>query len=436
MNIRKIALGLLMEYEAADKYINLSLASHSLDGLTLDERASLTALLYTTVERKITYDYYISSISARSPESIDPYTKNILRLGFCQICDMRSVPDFAAVNETVKLARNPGERAFVNGVLRAAARMKDSLPMPSEEKNYRRYLSVKYSYPLWIVRMLDLSFGRAKAEKLLDLFNNEKYTDITVNTLRISRDEYIERLEENGIAATKDENTLYSVRIPRSVNPEQLPGFSDGLFFVQDRACVIAESALSPKPADTVIDVCACPGGKSFLASLFMKNEGEIYSFDLHESKLSLITGGAARLGITSIRVAARDAESPDESLFGKADKVICDVPCSGLGVLGKKPDLRYKSEDSIKELPALQYSILKSSVKYLKTDGVLLYSTCTLNPAENEEVVSRFISENDGYALEPFAVGDISSKDGMLTLLPDVHGTDGFFMAKIKKLK
>ena len=436
MNIRKLALDLLLEHEAADKYVNLSLSSHSLDTLSEDERASLTALLYTTVERKITYDYYISSLTGRSAESIDTVTRGILRLGLCQICDMRSVPDFAAVNETVKLARNPGERSFVNGVLRAAVRKKDSLPMPSEEKNYRRYLSVKYSYPLWIVRMLDTVFGRERTEELLSFFNTEKYTDITVNTLKISREEYLNKLNENGMSATADVNTDFSVRIPRSVNPEKLWGFSEGLFYVQDRASAIAVTALSPRPNETLIDVCAAPGGKSFLAALLMRDEGKIHSFDLHESKLSLILGGANRLGINSISSRQADAERPNESLFGTADKVICDVPCSGLGVLSKKPDLRYKSEESIKELPALQYSILESSVKYLKTGGTILYSTCTLNPAENQEVVRRFISEHGDYVLEPFMVGNLESDGGTLTLIPSIHKTDGFFMAKIKKLK
>ena len=434
MNIRKIALGLLEEYEAADKYINLSLASHSLDGLSSEQRAVITALLYTTVERKITYDYYISSISARNPDSIDSHTRNILRLGLCQICDMKSVPDFAAVNETVKLARHTGERAFVNGVLRTAVRMKDSLPMPKEEKNYRRYLSVKYSFPLWIVKLLDIRYGREATEEMLGFFNNEKYTDLTVNTLKISREGYAKKLEECGFEAEADPNTGNSIRITRSVNPELLFGFSDGLVFVQDRACQISAAALAPKAGDVIVDVCASPGGKSFSAAILMGDEGEIHSFDLHQSKLSLIINGASRLSIKSIRVAERDAERPDELLFNKADKVICDVPCSGLGVLGKKPDLRYKHEERIKDLPPLQYSILEHSVKYLKAGGELIYSTCTLNPAENEDVVTSFLRANPDYELVPFTVGGIKSNDGMLTLLPHIHKTDGFFIAKIKR--
>ena len=434
MNIRKAALDLLIEYEAAEKYINLSLASHALDGLSRDERAALTALLYTAVEHKITYDYYISSLSSRSPDSVDPYTRNVLRLGLCQICDMSSVPDFAAVNETVKLARNPGERAFVNGVLRAAARRKDALPLPSEEKNYRRYLSVKYSYPLWMVKLFDARFGREGTEQMLDYFNREKYTDLTVNTLKISVDEYIARLADRGITAEADPSGLPSLRIARSVNPELLPGFREGEVFVQDRACVVAAAALAPAPGDVLVDVCAAPGGKSFVSALQMQDGGKIYAFDLHESKLSLISGGAARLGLVSITVGERDAETPAPELIGTVDKVICDVPCSGLGVLGKKPDLRYKSEESVEQLPELQYSILEQSARYLKAGGHLLYSTCTLNPAENEEIVQRFLNNHTEYEQIPFEAGGYSAPTGMLTLLPHVHRTDGFFMAKIRK--
>ena len=180
MNIRQIALRILDEYEAGGKFINLALSSHLTDKLSREEKAALTALLYTSVERKLTYDYYICALAGRSDGDIDPHTKNILRLGLCQLIDMHSVPDFAAVNETVKLAEGKGERSFVNGILRAAARQKDTLPAPKEEKNYRRYMSVKYSFPLSTVKHFDSLYGREDTEALLDFFNNEKYTDITV----------------------------------------------------------------------------------------------------------------------------------------------------------------------------------------------------------------------------------------------------------------
>ena len=435
MNIRKIALDLLYEYEVGGKYVNLSLSSHQTDKLSGEERAILTALLYTTVEHKLTYDYYISALSARAVKDIDPYTLNILRLGFCQIVDINSVPDFAAVNETVKLARNSGERAFINGVLRAAVRKKNDLPMPPPEKNYKRYLSVKYSFPLWIVKILCQSYGEGATEKMLRYFNTEKYTDITVNTLKITASALAEKLSACGYDVEIGELDR-AIRIPKSVNPEKLPGFSTGEFFVQDRASLISAYALAANSGETVIDVCACPGGKSFATAILMGDCGKIYSFDLHESKLPLITDGARRLEIRSINAEIQDATVARPELFGMADKVICDAPCSGLGVLSKKPDLRYKKEESVLALPDMQLKILGESAKYLRTGGELVYSTCTLNPLENEGVVAKFLEENPNFEAVPFSVGSLFSDGGGLTLLPHIHHTDGFFMAKLKRTK
>ena len=434
MNIRQIALRILDEYEAGDKYINLALSSHLTDGLSREEKAALTALLYSSVERSLAYDYYICAISKRSDGDIDPHTKNILRLGLCQILDMHSIPDFAAVNETVKLARNKGEKSFVNGVLRNAAKNKDNLPMPDEQKNYRRYLSVKCSFPLSVVKHLDGLYGREATERILNFYNTEKYTDITVNTLKITVNDYIKELSTVGITAEQNALAPNSLRISSSVNPERLPGFDKGYFFVQDRASAICSEVLSAEENELVIDVCSAPGGKSLASAIHSSDKAEIYSFDLHESKLSLISDSAKRLGMNSIKVAQRDATKPDESLIGKADKVICDAPCSGLGVLGKKPDLRYKDLAAAFELPELQLDILTASARYLKRGGTLVYSTCTLNPAENEDIVRVFLENNREFESVPFTVGNIDCAEGMLTLLPHIHNTDGFFIAKIRR--
>lgn len=435
MNIRQIALRILDEYEEGGKFINLTLSSHVTDNLSREEKAALTALLYTSVEHKLTYDYYIRAISKRSDDDIDPHTKNILRIGLCQLLHMRSIPDFAAVNETVKLTRTAGERSFVNGVLRAAARQKDSLPMPDEEKNYKRFLSVKYSFPLATVKLFDRLFGREDTERLLDFFNNEKYTDITVNTLKIDVPSYKRLLIEDGYEVIDNDLAEISLRIPMSVNPDRLPGFKEGYFFVQDRASAISSYVLGVAAGDEIIDVCAAPGGKSFAASVLASGQARVYSFDIHESKLSLITSGAERLGLDMISVDVGDATGINNELVGRADKVICDAPCSGLGVLGKKPDLRYKELSSIEKLPELQLEILSNSASYLKAGGELVYSTCTLNPDENEGVVEAFLSANKGFTLIPFTLGNITADRGMLTLLPHTHHTDGFFIAKIKRI-
>ncbi|MBO7197026.1 MAG: 16S rRNA (cytosine(967)-C(5))-methyltransferase RsmB [Clostridia bacterium] len=434
MNIRQIALRILDEYEAGGKFINLALSTHLTDRLSREEKAALTALLYTSVERKLSYDYYICAISKRSDSDIDPHTKNILRLGLCQILDMHSVPDFAAVNESVKLASTPGERSFVNGVLRAAVRQKDDMPIPPRGKNVRRYLSVKYSFPLATVKHFVSLFGEERTERMLDFFNNVKYTDITVNTMKISREDYRERLSLAGYHTRINHTSDFSIRILDSVNPERLPGFEDGLFFVQDAASAVSASALAPTDGCLIVDVCAAPGGKSFAASILSGGSAQIHSFDLHDSKLSLISSGADRLGLSNIHVAQRDATTPDHSLVGKADRVICDAPCSGLGVLGKKPDLRYKDIADLGELNDLQLRILTASATYLKPGGYLVYSTCTLNPSENELLVEKFIADNPDYELVPSVIGGYMMQSGMLTMLPFEHGTDGFFMAKIRR--
>ncbi len=436
MNVRELTLSLLGDCEANGKYVNLSLSSRRTDKLSAEERSFLTVLLYTVAERKITYDYYITAISGRSLDKIDPTTLNILRIGMCQIVDIASVPDHAAVNETVSLARNPGERSFVNGILRQAVRLKEqgSLPLPKREKKVSRYLSVAYSFPHWLVKHFISLYGEEDTEKLLKHFNDARYTDLTVNLTKTDRESFIELLKNAGYTVETSVGSTLNVRVTGSVNPRLLPGFEDGLFFVQDAACAISTEALGIREGDRIIDVCACPGGKSFAAAIVSR--ADVYSFDIHESKLSLIEDGAKRLGLDGITVGECDATEPRKELFGLFDKVICDVPCSGLGVLGKKPDIRHRDNKSLQELPDLQYNILSASVKYLKDDGIILYSTCTLNPDENERVIERFLADHADFTALDFTVGDITSKSGMLTLLPHVHATDGFFIAKLRKEK
>ena len=437
MTVRELTLSLLNDYEINGKYVNLSLSSHLTDKLSGEERRFLTVLLYTTVERKITYDYYISAISGRSTDKIDPTTLNILRMGMCQIVHIDSVPDHAAVNETVILGRNKGEKGFVNGVLRQAVRLKEEgkLPLPPREKKVSRYLSVAYSFPLWLVKHFISLYGEEDTEKLLQRFNSARYTDLTVNLIRTNKKELTESLAKQGYTPISFIDSELSIRLDESVNPKRLGGFDEGDFFVQDAACAISAEALGVNDGDRIIDVCACPGGKSFAAAI-LSPKGTVTSFDIHESKLSLIEDGARRLGLANVTADVCDAVYPREDLFGSYDKVICDVPCSGLGVLGKKPDIRYRDNQSLQNLPELQYAILKASSGYLKDEGVIIYSTCTLNPDENERVVERFLAENKEFSAVDFAVGDIRSDGGMLTLLPHVHGTDGFFIAKLRKEK
>ena len=437
MTVRELALLLLDEYELEGKYVNLLLKSHRADNLTREERASLTALLYTVTEHKYTYDYYVCAVAARSLSDIDPRTLNLLRLGVCQIVDMSAIPDFAAVNETVKLARNKGEASFVNAILRKISRLKDEgrLPLPQREKNPARYLGVVYSFPLWLTKHFISLLGEEKTEELLRRFNSHDTTDLTVNTLKVGRDELVAMLGSAGYDAAPSNISPITVRISGSVNPAELPGFAEGYFFVQDTASAISAAVLAPECGDKIIDVCACPGGKSFAAAILSGDSGRVLSLDIHESKLSLIRDGAERLGLSSVEVGAQDARDAIPELVGTFDRVICDCPCSGLGVLGKKSDMRYRDPEGIRDLPELQCSILSSASEYLRVGGYMVYSTCTLNPAENEEVVSRFLAEHPNFATVPFSIGEMKCEGGMLTLYPHIHNTDGFFVAKLIKL-
>ena len=437
-DVRRIALRLLEGWERDDTYLNLALNSPATASLSSAERGFLTALLYGTVERKITLDYLISRVAARS--ELAPGTRNILRLGFYQLFFMTTVPAHAAVDLTVSLASGRGERGFINGVMRSALRQfaspdgTVSLPFPARERGLARYLSVAYSFPSDLVKhFLDL-YGGDETEKLLAAFDSESPLTLAVNTLKTGREELAARFEGAGIRATPTKYSPLGLILYDAPPVSSLPGFAEGLFFVQDEAAQLAAEILDPKPGMTVIDPCAAPGGKSFAAAIKTGDRGKVCAFDLHDSKLPLISDGAARLGLSSISVAARDGLDPDPALFGKCDRVICDVPCSGLGVLGKKPDLRYRALDRASELPALQSALLSASANYLAPGGRLLYSTCTLNPTENRAVVAEFLKDDHAFHLVPFSCGGLDAPAGDLTLVPHIHGTDGFYYALIEK--
>ncbi len=431
-NIRKTALEMLRSYEEEGRYVNLLLSSSKLKNLSKEELSSLTALLYTAVENKLRYDYLISSYSKRSISDIDPYVRDILRIGVCQILDMESVPDFAAVNESVKLARHGGEAGFINAVLRKISKEKSNLPYPKREKNVNRYLSVMHSVPYSTVKLLSSILGEDECEKLLLAFADNRGISFTVNETKISTDVLMDKLAPFG--AKKTRFTANGIEFEKSVAPKSLPGFYEGEFFVQDEASRIAAAVLGVREGDVVVDVCSAPGGKALAAAIKASETGEVFAFDVHESKLTLITESAERLGLKNISVSARDAREPSEELFLKADKVICDVPCSGLGVFAKKPDLRYKDLSGISDLPSLQYEILEKSASYLKPGGVLVYSTCTLNPEENEKITDRFVSEHSDFEYASVEIGGLDFDNGRITLLPHKHGTDGFYIAKLRK--
>ncbi len=433
-DIRALAVRLLLDYEENNKYANLLMSSHLTDKLTGTERAHLTRLVYTTLERRISYDYYIGAYTKQSVDKLSSYTRALLRIGICQILDMDNIPDYVAVNETVGLAKNKGERAFVNAILRRISAERDSLPMPDKEKNEVKYYSVKYSLPQPLIKYFMKMLSKSECIALFNSFLEAKPTTVSVNTMKISVEEYLDILKEKGYNATRVELSDISIAIYGAVVVRELPFYDEGYFIVQDTASAIATSLQARERGCVIIDTCSAPGGKSALAGILSQDEAEIYSFDIHESKLSLIESTINRLGLSSIKVGARDATNPDESLFGRADSVICDVPCSGLGVIAKKPDLRYKDLSSLEALPPLQLEILTKSSRYVKRGGEIIYSTCTLNREENECVIKAFLDANPDFYLAPIDTGRIKSECGYITLYPHIHNTDGFFIARLKR--
>ena len=440
---RYLALRTLMDAEKKGRYINLAAdAEIRCADMSAADTALYTTLVYGVTERRITLDYIIDSMASRGGAHIEPRVRCILRLGLYQLIYMDRIPPHAAVNETVSLCRNRGEGSFVNAILRnyqrdGAARVR----YPSEEADPTAYLSVTCSFPEWICASLIRDYGYDSAKGILTAFSSEPpAATLRINTLKTAPAGYKRALDEAGIPYSDTAYALSGVRLGEGVKIPELVGYGEGMFFVQDEASQISTEVLGARPGDTVIDVCSCPGSKSFGAAITMQGEGRIYSFDLHKNKLSLVEKSAERLGISIIETRELDGRTPDPALFGRADAVICDVPCSGLGVMAKKPDIRYKQEQDIEKLAPLGLEILSRSADYVRAGGTLLYSTCTLRRDENEGVVEAFLASHPEFALCPFSLTSKESErpdidsDGTLTLMPHIHGTDGFFIAKMKK--
>lgn len=422
---RKIAYDVLVKCASAEQYSNIALdTAIKRSDLTPPDRGLLTALVYGVIERQITLDAIINNLTDRKSEDISPDVRTLLRLGLYQLAYLDRVPDHAAVNETVNMA-GKRSRGFVNAILRAFIRSGKEIPIPDRETDAEGYLSVKYSFCIELCKVFVKNFGLERTEELFAAFGETPDLTLRTNTLRISREELIEKIGEQGIHALPTKESDIGIHVCDRSPVAELYGFADGLFFVQDEASQLCVKALDAKSGMRVLDACACPGSKSFGAAIDMQNKGEVMSCDLHRNKLSLVESGAARLGISILKTEERDARNTNEEWLSTFDRVLCDVPCSGFGVFAKKPELRYKDPNMSAALPDIQLAILKNASQYLKVGGKLVYSTCTLLPAENEENVSRFLDENNHFELKE-----------QRTLYPDTDGTDGFFYAVLERVK
>lgn len=434
MNVREAAFLSLGKCTPGGKYSNLEVDSAIKKyGFTGNDRAFFTALVYGTVEKRITIDYVIARHSSKPIEKLEPKVLDILRLGAYQILFLDRVPDSAACNESVELAKfytHKGTSGFVNGVLRSISRGKDSIEYPP--RGTLEYLSVKYACPIWLCEMWTRDYGYERCEGILAGINRNPRITLRVNTLRTDRESLKKRLADNGIASSETKLSKNGLILDEFTPISEVTVLTEGLCFVQDEASQLCTEAIGALPGETVIDTCSCPGGKSFGIAMAMENKGSIISFDLHESKLSLVKRGAERLGIDIISAAVQNGTHLREELVGKADRVLCDVPCSGLGVIAKKPDLRHKSPDDIGKLPEIQYLILDTASRYVKVGGRLIYSTCTLNKRENEENRARFLKEHPEFSE---CVAEMPFGKSEITLFPDEQGTDGFYITAFTKI-
>ncbi|SKC87220.1 16S rRNA (cytosine(967)-C(5))-methyltransferase RsmB [Maledivibacter halophilus] len=443
-NPRRIALNILIDIEENKAFSNITINKYlRKSNVTALDRRFISQLVYGVLENKIYLDYIIKNLSKTKMKKIRIEILNILRLGLYQIIFLQKVPDSAAVNESVKLAKKVNFRlsGFVNGILRSYLRVKDRISFPNYDENPISFLSVKYSHPEWLVKKWLNDYGLEFTEKLLEANNKSPNLTVRANTLKISREALIKKLNEEGISCRKG-NLAREALIVESMNNslDKLDSFNKGLFQVQDESSMLVSHILDPLEGEFIIDVCSAPGGKSTHIAQLMNNKGRILSRDIHRHKLDLVKANSRRLGITIIESEQYNALKLDDNLIGLADKVLVDAPCSGFGIIRRKPEIKYlKEPKDIIELSKLQIEILKVSSKYVKNGGILIYSTCTIQDEENEKIIRKFLEENGEFTLidiKDDLPHNIRPEEKYLQLYPHISNTDGFFICKMKKVE
>ena len=431
---REVALDCLTAGEKRgawpDGYLHSAIRRAGLDGR---DAGLCTRLTFGVLQNERLLDWHLARLSTVPPEKMEPAVRGALQLGLYQILFLDRVPVHAAVHESVELvrkkSRGPRAAGLVNAVLRAAVRARESgLPQPEN-------LAVRYSHPDWLVEEFTRILGLEEAEALLAADNAQPPTQAQVNTLRTTAEALSTELTAAGITVRPHPWLPDCLELENTGDLEALEAFRAGKFYIQDAAARLAVLAAAPAPGGRVLDACAAPGGKTFAAAIAMGDRGSILACDIHPRKRGLIEEGAARLGLGCVKAAVMDGKRFDPALEGTFDLVMADVPCSGLGIIRKKPDIRYKDPVPLAGLPAVQREILDNVSRYVRPGGVLLYATCTLLERENQGVVSWFLDQKSDFSLEPFVLpGPVGRTEGMVTLWPHRHGTDGFFFARLRR--
>lgn len=424
---RQTALKILYAIEFEGAYSNLELKSKNTEE-DIRDRALVTQLVYGAVSKKRALDAVIAHYSSVKIKKLSRYVLLILRLGIYQLMFCDKIPASAAVNESVKLAQRFAARSkgFVNGILRSVERGGYEFKSKAEE----------LSFPDWLYEKWCDELGEEKAVSVMEALNRTPKMTIRANILKNTPEELIKTLKAEGVKAER--NTLGSQSVTVSgLDVSKSSAFSKGLFTVQDTAAQLAAEVLSPKAEADVLDLCSAPGGKTTHIAELMGNRGRITAFDIHEHKTELILETAERLGIDIIDAVCFDSTKRTKALENRFDFVLADVPCSGLGIIRRKPDIKY-NEKPTEELYSVQERILDCAAAYVKVGGYILYSTCTLNKYENELRIKEFLKENKGF--EAVDISDIAdcetSKQGYVTIYPDEFNSDGFFIAKLKRIK
>lgn len=429
---REVALQVLLDCRKRGAWSDSALSS-AIRSAELNARdAGLASrLCYGVQQNQYLLDYYLEQLCSVALKKLEPAVLVAMELGLYQMTSLDRIPVRAAVDQSVELARrwskNPRSPGLVNAVLRSFDRQKETLPQPKE-------LWIRHSHPKWLVELFDRELKGKGVEALLEANNSQPATVVQTNTLKTTAEELKARLEGEGVTVEPHPQLPDCFTVTGTGDLEQLDIFQKGLFQVQDAAAKLAVLAADPKPGMKVLDACAAPGGKSFQAAIAMKNQGSILSCDLQEKKLSRIRSGAERLGIDCITARPMDGRVFEPEMEKAFDLVIADVPCSGLGIIRKKPDIRYKDPKPLENLPQIQSEILENVSRYVTPGGTLLYSTCTVLERENQAVIRAFLKQHSEYRLEPFATPVVGECDGMVTLWPHIHGTDGFFIAKLRR--
>jgi len=436
MGARETALNGLIACRKEGAWSNGVLKEYILrDRLDSRDAALAARLCYGVLQNRNKLDFYLKQLLTGKLRDLHPVIHDILHLGLYQIYEMDRIPESAAVNESVDLAKKYCKKqrfapGLVNGVLRNAVKTKGTLKEPAS-------LEDKYSHPWELIKLLRDYVGKDRIEMMLKANNEAPSTTVQVNTLKISADALQQRLEGEGVTAVPHGWMPGCLILSGTGDLERLASFKEGLFYVQDPAAKLSVlCAQLPQEAIRVLDCCSAPGGKSFAASVATAGKAQITSCDVHEHKVGLIQNGADRLGFGNITPRLQDATENVPEWNDTFDAIICDVPCSGYGIIRKKPDIRYKNPADMADLPELQLQILKNQARYIKKGGVLIYSTCTLVRAENEGVVEAFLKENNDFTLEPLLLPDNFPKNesGMLALVPGEYDTDGFFIARLRR--